>query len=92
MIIETKFDVGQEVWKVFRTHTKNPTWEMRCFVINSIETHYIEFQEVLSCLNLSVSYSSRQISTWKSKFIGHESDLFPTRAAALAEIERRKAK
>jgi hypothetical protein len=75
MKIETKFDVGQEVWLV--------GWEL--LGISSYRVRRI-ITSTDKCGGQSICYYNTMGET------ADESDLFPTRAAALAEIERRKAK
>jgi hypothetical protein len=80
MKIETKFNVGQEVWYIHIYNTKPKT---------SIFMNY-EITEIRITLDdnkkLKVWYEITE-DEWST-----DKNLFPTRAAALAEIERRKAK
>jgi hypothetical protein len=82
MKIETKFNVGQEVWRPVCYREGS---EICPFIIKSIQT----FSEVEwnGGTRTTIMYhdTTGKVSTY-------EGNLFLTEAAALSEIERRKAK
>jgi hypothetical protein len=90
MIIKTKFDVGQEVWAIgleismVNRPIKGSVFEIRA-VITTKGKNYIAYYLRHRSTN------SRKQRIIRGDYVA-ERNLFLTRAAARAEIKRRKAK
>jgi hypothetical protein len=80
MIIETKFNVGQEVWNIHIYNTNPKTSILWKYEITEIRITLDNNKK------LKVWYEITE-DEWST-----DENLFPTRAAAIAEIERRMKK
>jgi hypothetical protein len=96
MIIETKFDVGQEVWAIILQYQKKTCPSCGKEKDGPEETEIVPIKIEDISVNFigqggePCYFSHRPGSSFDSVFV-NESNCFSDEAAALAEIERRKA-